>query len=162
LNSGLEKGLQYNTLAITDIDANVIPNQPGWLVLGFGESYQTGPIGVLGRYANVLQINGSFRMPFSIPSGAKATWLYQNHPWVSTGIGNAYITDSNSGRLMAEKLLKQVKASGVRLNLSTVFSSDRGLGAEGCPTHGADRLSDNVEIHASDDISKDVAAAREE
>jgi hypothetical protein len=66
--------------------------------------------------------------------------------------GSFYLTGSTSGRLTAETFLEEAVAAGITLNLDVVYPGDRGLGGEGNPTTGDDKLSDVVEVYGQDDV----------
>lgn len=160
----LFEGQRY---AFVDVDdATTFPDAPGWLVFGFGYEYEVAPVKYFGRLSSTrLALDYSFKFTATVPQGASVTWLSQKGPWIPTrpqDFGAFYITASPAGRVAAEAAIAATVAAGVTINTSITYPGDRGLGGEGLPTSGSNKLSDVVAVFAGDDIDAEVEAARED
>jgi hypothetical protein len=155
---------QYASINV--VDADVFPDEPGWLVFAFGYDYQVGPVPYLGRLSSTsLSIDYTFKFPVTVPSGSLVTLLEGKGAYSPTDgpdIGSFYVTDSPAGRVAAEASLQAAVAGGITLNTTIVYPGDRGLGNEGYPAQGQNKISDKVAIWSGDDIDDEVATAREE
>lgn len=160
----LNKGQQYRSLPV--VDASSFPDEEGWVVLAFGRSISTGPVRYLGRLSGTeLMLDFSFRFPFTLVSGVDVTLLDGRAPFVPPNpeqVGSFYLTASAAGRVAAQAAIADAAAAGVNINETIVYPGDRGLGNEGQPDSGTDKLSDQVEIWAGDEVDAEVEAAREE
>lgn len=152
----------YPSVAVAD--ATQFPDAPGWLVFSFGYANQVGPVAYLGRLSPTsLALDGSFVFPQRVPSGSSVTLLFQKGPWVPAApqsVGSFYLTASPAGRVAAQNAVAGAVGAGIALSATVTYPGDRGLGGEGLPTHGVSKISDVVEVFASDDVDGDVAAAR--
>lgn len=162
ISTQLSAGHQY---AYVDVaDATQFPDAPGWLVFGFGYSYQVGPVQYLGRLsATRIALDFTFKFPVTVPAGALAAVLVQKGPWVPAApqsVGSFYLTGSAAGRVAAETAVEDAVATGVPVSITVEYPGDRGLGGEGLPVHGVPRISDRVEVWAGDEVDAEVAAAR--
>jgi hypothetical protein len=157
----LSKGLQYRTIKV--VAAASIPDAPGWVSLAFGTNKQL-HIRYLGRVSNTeLAIDYGQVMPYDYASGATVTLLSDINPFAPESpetTGALYLTGSAAGRVAASNAVDLMVAAGVDVNQVVVYPGDRGLGGEGYPAAGADKLSDKVSVWAGDDIDIDVADAR--
>jgi len=147
--------------------ALLFPDEVGYLAFDFGFKGQSGPVKYIGRLDNVsLKLDASFRFPASIPAGVTVTLLQSNLPFVPDPnadplTGNFYLTSSAAGRIAAGAALDDIQASGLAIERSVVYPSDRGLGGEGLPTSGAQKLSDATEVWGGDSLEDELAALRE-
>ena len=157
---------QYSTIQVSGLGQ--FPNQTGYIAIGFGTPSQAGSIKYLGSYADSpsttrLILDYSYEFVSNFPIGTNVTLLSQREAFVPANpqsVGSAYITASVSGRVAAEAAISTALAAGITADITIVYPGDRGLGGEGLPTHGVQKLSDIVEVFASDDITSDVATAR--
>lgn len=165
----LEAGRRYASLRLaTDVvaaPATLFPDSPGWLFLRFGRAGAVGPVRYLGRLsATDLHLDASFEFPSTCAVGDTVILLAgrtTTPPADPGATGVAFVTPSAAGRVAASALADEVVAGGIKLHRRILFPSDRGLGAAGAPTDGADRLSGIVNIYAGDDITSEVNTARE-
>lgn len=159
----IRAGQQYSKLGVTSTAG--FPDSDGFLCLGFGTSDQVFPVHYVGLIDSLtLSLDFNTVFPVDIPAGAEVTLLVQKGPWTPTEpttSGSFYLTDTATARVAAESNLSSVAAAGITLIENIVYPGDRGLGGEGFPTAAARKLSDRVEIWASDDVDAEVAAAHE-
>jgi hypothetical protein len=162
LNQTIATGHQYATITVDD--ATQFPDQPGWLVFGFGYDYQVGPVRYLGRLSTTtLSLDYKFRFTANVPMGAQVCLLANKGPYVPpspTTVGSFYLTASAAGLEAAESAIAAAVGAGIVVNTTVTYPGDRGLGGEGLPATGASKLSDEVEVWGSDDVDQDYATAR--
>jgi len=159
----------YEEVEINDVggQGSAFPDEVGYIVVGFGTSTQTSPIKYLGRYKSSpttarLVLDYAYRFNADQPIGSKVTFLSQRQVYAPIGAaGSAYVTSSSAGRVAASAAAEEALAAGVTPRVSIVYPGDRGLGGEGYPSHGAQKLSDKVGIFAGDDITLEVQEDRE-
>lgn len=172
LGQDISNGFQYSKITLSTVGgtdpnpANRFPDAEGWLVFDFGYKNQTAPVKYLGRLSNLeLAIDFSFVFPNDITSGAKVCLLSQRAAYEPTNpeeIGSFYATGSSAGRVAASSAIDDAAAAGFEVNKEIVYPGDKGLGGEGLPASGADKLSDKVAIWAGDDVEDEVDTARED
>lgn len=147
--------------------ADSFPDANGYVVFGFGTASQMGPVKCLGKYRSGptsvrLTLDYSFKFTKDQAIGTKVTMLSQRAPYAPTNQpGSFYITASSAGRVAAQASAEAALAAGVEANVTVVYPGDRGLGGEGYPHHGAQKLSDVVEVFAGDNIDEEVQLDRE-
>lgn len=158
---------QYEEVELANGDS--FPDGEGYIVFGFGTEKQSKTLKYLGKYKSGptttrLILDYTFKFDQDYPIGSKVTLLSQKDPFIPADplIGGAWITASGAGRLAAEAAAEAALAAGVNPEISVVYPGDRGLGGEGLPTSGVQKLSDAVAVFAGDDIADDVESAREE
>ena len=159
---------QYEEVEITGGDN--FPDGPSWIALGFGHSTQTVPIKVLGKYKNGptttrLILNYSYKFVSDFPIGTTVTLLAQKEAFVPTNpedAGSFYVTASSAGRVAAQAAAEEALAAGIDPDVTIVYPGDRGLGGEGLPAAGTQKLSDKVAVFAGDEIDEEVQLRREE
>lgn len=136
------------------------PNEVGYLVVGFGTQYESGPVKYLGRQgANNLVLDRAFNFGHNIPSGADVTLLSQKTPWEpSSTPGAFYLTGTASGRVAAETFLNNAIAVGNDAQITVVYPGDVGLAGEGQPAVGV-QISDKVAVWGSDDLDAEISGA---
>jgi hypothetical protein len=145
-------------------DATQFPDEPGWLAIGFGTSLETLPVPYLGRASNTtLILDYGFRWPRSIPSGTAVIFLAQRHPFTpaSSSVGSFFLTASAAGRIAAETSLDNAVAGGLDAVITIRYPGDKGLGGEGRPVTGDQKISDRVYVWGGDSPDTEVAEARE-
>lgn len=158
----LDAHQQYRSLAVTN--ASLFPDETGFVTVSFGFKNQMGPIRYFGRLdATHLILDYSFKMPFQALAGSTVTLLDGKSPWAPVApqtIGALYITDSAAGRVAASAAIDEADAGGIIVNKTIIYPGDRGLGGEGLPSEGVQKLSDKVEVWAGNDIDAEVEVAR--
>lgn len=168
LGVALHESRQYNvmTLLSTIVDPDPalrFPDEPGYLVLDFGNEI-VGPIKYYGRLSDTdLSIDFSFRMPRDIGVGTVVSLLGHRGAFVPAnpeGYGSFYATHSASGRIAASAALDDAVAAGIVMNKRVVYPGDLGLGNSGYPDSGFYKISDRVAIWGSNEPDADVETAR--
>lgn len=136
------------------------PDGECWIVVGFGFSYESGPIRCLGTIDGTnLAIDRSYSFPHEIPAGASVTLLSSKGVFEPADGSRAFIlTDSVAGRIAASDFIDETAAAGIPVNKFINYPGDRGLGGEGDPTTGI-HLSDKIIVWASDDVDQTVEDA---
>jgi hypothetical protein len=154
LTSPLLKSQHYEYVDV--LSAADFPEGPGYFVLGFGRSLQSSPIKYLKKIGPTrLLIDFGYGMEFDYLAGTTIDCLSARGPWVPASpadTGNFYITGSAAGRLVAQSTSTDAAAAGIELDFTVVFPGDRGLGGEGNPTEGPNKLSDIVGIFGGDEV----------
>jgi hypothetical protein len=153
-------GTRQGVLAVTD--ASGFPDAPGYVALGFGTAQQAGPVPYLGRIGGAqLMLDYSFQFQGAVAAGSSVTLLAGKGPLApAAGLGGAYLTGSEAGRVAAQLAVEGMVAAGLRLAVDVRYPGDRGLGGEGLPKSEAQKLSDEVGVWAGDDVDAAVADAR--
>ncbi len=164
LNQNVSKGQTYKILTLTDVSE--FPDEEGYLLMGFGTDDQMWPVKYLARISNTqLLMDPNFVFPAALATGISVTLLLQRGSWSPLNadtLGSFYLTASSAGRIAASDTIDELVGAGLNINKIVVYPGDRGLGGEGLPATGAQKLSDKVGIWGSDDITKDIDKAREE
>lgn len=116
-------------------DSSNFPDEKGNLVFGFGTSHEEGPVPYIARPSNnSLMISPAYKFQKVHPAGTDISLVVQNSAYIPDKDGTDYpfyITDSISGRLYAEELVKTVAATGIRLVITILYPNDIGLGKWG-------------------------------
>ena len=145
LNSG-----SNNVFEVTD--SSNFPDDVGNLVLGFGTSHEEGPIPYIARpSSNSLMVNPAYKFKKIHPAGTDVSLIIRNSPYIPDKDGTDYpfyITDSISGRLYAEELIRTVAATGIRVVITILYPNDLGLGKWGTP------FSEKTEVWGDDGWAK--------
>jgi hypothetical protein len=147
---------------------SAFPDETGYIVFSFGTDAQSKPVKYLGRYKASpttvkLTLDYSYRFTADQVVGARVTLLTQKAPFAPVGVaGSAYVTASSAGRIAAAAAAEEALAAGITPDITIVYPGDRGLGGEGYPSQGAQKLSDKVQIFAGDDITQELQEVREE
>jgi hypothetical protein len=151
---------QYRSLTVAD--GSQFPDEDGWLVIGFGSSFQAGPVRYFGKVAvNELLLDYSFVFERSCASGASVTLLASKGPYSpSDGVDSLYATASSAGRVAASAHVDSLVAAGVQVQKTVQYPGDRGLGGEGLPAVGAQKLGDKVSIWGGDALDEELVTAR--
>jgi len=168
LTTALFANQNYEEVELDDTGGigSVFPDAEGYVVFSFGTDVQTRPVKYLNRYKSSpttvkLTLDYSYRFISDHPVGSKVALLSQKEPYAPMASkGSSYITSSSTGRLAAAAATEEALASGVTPNITVVYPGDRGLGGEGLPATGAQKLSDKVAVFAGDDISEEVQENR--
>jgi hypothetical protein len=162
--TALFKGQRYGSIEVAD--ATIFPDEDGWLVFGFGYEYQVAPVKYLGRLSDTsLALDYGFKFTKDVPAGANVTRLLHKgafNPENPESIGAFYITASPAGRVAAGVAIDLAVAASATVRKEITYPGGRGLGGEGLPTSGVNKLSDVVSIWAGNDQDAEIAKAREE
>lgn len=162
--SQLVRGQRYGTVEVDD--ATVFPDADGWLVFGYGYDYEVGPVRYLGHVSPTeLALDYSFKFTKTVPAGATVTLLKNKGPFVPERpeeLGLFYVTASPAGRVAASAEVDAAVAAGNPVEKTITYPGDRGLGNEGYPAKGSNKLSDKVYVWAGNEVDAEVDAAREE
>lgn len=162
----LSANQQYEEIEL-DAGGDDFPEE-GYVVLGFGYSNQTPPVKYLRKYKSGptttnLVLDYKYRFAGSFPIGSTVTLLTGRSPYnPETTTDGFWLTASNSGRVAAQASAEAAMAAGVDSNITITYPGDRGLGAEGYPASGAQKLSDKVRVFAGDEVEAEVQLRREE
>jgi len=121
------------TSRVIEVDnAADIPDEPGFLVFGFGTSKEEGPVPYIARPSNTtLLIDPSFKFQEVHESGTNISLIAQNFAFDVRRDASDYpfyITDIVSGRIYAEELINLVAATGITVIITILFPEDEGLG----------------------------------
>ncbi len=169
LAQDLFQGQQYPSITLDDSSvadpALAFPDAPGYLVFNFGRTEEVAPVKYLGRLSDTeLLLDASFTFPNDVLSGVTITLLSGRSPFIPARnalTGSFYLTGSAAGRVAAQASLNDATAAGLDIDVEVVYPGDRGLGGEGFPSKGADKLSDKVQVWGGDDLDAEIAAAEE-
>jgi len=163
----LEANQQYEELEVAD--GSGFSADGGYIMLGFGHSNQTAPIKYLSKYKSgsttKLILDYGYRFVNSFPIGSTVTLLSQKEPFnpeTPEALGAFYLTASSAGRVAAQKAAEEALAAGVNPEITIVYPGDRGLGGEGLPATGVQKLSDKVGVFAGDDVDAEIQSRRDE
>jgi hypothetical protein len=153
-------GHQYALLNVTSSAS--FPDSSGYLVLGYGWDYQTGPVPYLGVSGSTyLVLDPTYTFPFTVPAGADVRLLNgKSAPTPSKG--QFWLTATPDGRLAAMGFVDFITAAGYDLKKTVLYPGDMGLGNEGYPTSGSAKLSDIVRVFGGDDLDTEIPALRQE
>lgn len=147
------------------VDASVFNPDGGFIVIGFGNSYQEGPIpyNSTNLADNALRIDTSYTFSHQILPTANVTQLNGNQGYaranlnqpvgVDSGIsGSFYATNSNLARLVCAQALISMIDAGSKHKIQVVYPSDNGLLNAGDPLEGSLQLSDIVRIYGPNNV----------
>lgn len=116
-------------------DSSEFPDEQGNLVFGIGTSHEEGPVPYIARpSSNSLMISPAYKFKNTHPPGTDISLIVQNSPFIPSKDGSDYpfyITDSISGRIYAEELIRTVAATGIRVVITILYPNDIGLGKWG-------------------------------
>jgi hypothetical protein len=164
LATRLDAGRSYPVITLQSSGALAFPDEPGYLVFGYGYGNQVGPVRYLGRLSSTdLALDAGFTFPATLPVGTVVTLVETRGPYVPDDvetIGAFYLTASPSGRVAAADLLTAVSAAGIELLVTVRYPGDRGLGGEGRPTENSYKLADVVSVFGSDDLDRELEDRR--
>lgn len=162
VTTALNQDQKYRSVFVDD--TSEFPDAPGYLLFNFGRTGVVAPVKYLGRVSDTeLALDASFKFTSDVLVGTKVVLLNGRGPFEparNTRPGSFYVTGSAAGRVAAESALDDTIAAGLVINKTIAYPGDRGLGSEGSPSKGADKLGDRVSIWGGDDLDAEVAAAR--
>lgn len=142
---------------ITDIEQN------GYFVANFGRSDQVGPVKYTRISAYRLQPDPHFEFPHELLNADLKLSLVTKGahvPSIDEQRGAFYLTASNAGLEAARKYVTDISAGGIDLDIEVRYPGDRGLGDEGLPVKGANKMSDVIEVFGPDDLDTFLEEAR--
>ena len=141
------------------------PNAPGYILLAFGTDNQSLPLRYIGvASATQLLLDPGVTLAVRYQVGTTVDLLTSRGTYVpadSVPLGVTWLTASAVGRLAAETDLAFAQGAGLDIVTTVVYPGDRGLGNEGDPTHGVQKITDAVYVWGSDSIDSEEATDRE-
>lgn len=162
LTTAIVPGPAPSTISVGTVN---IEDAPGYLVLDFGYEDESPPIRYLGTAGpNTIRLDPGYTFNRGYPINTNVSLLLSKTPYAPTSTlntGVAYLTASSAGRIAASADIDDIKAVGVLVNKTVLYPGDRGLGGEGLPGEGAQKLSDKVEVWGGDNLTDELQAARE-
>lgn len=156
----LKGGVEYNSILVSDTAD--FPDS-GLIALAVGHEEVAGPISYSGKLsATELKTDGSFTLPNEVLVGSSVTYLPQKGPFLpdAAGLGALWVTPSGVGRLLAAETIVDNLAAGVNVDVEISYPSDRGLGNEGYPVKGQNKLSDIISVFGGDNLDDEIQDAR--
>jgi hypothetical protein len=150
------------SILVSSVDG--IPDAPGYLVFDFGTSTQSKPIRYLGVTSNQIRLDPSGVFEYTYAAGTEVTLLASKGvyaPASSLDLGVFYATASSAGRIAASAGIDSISGVGLTVNKTVLYPGDRGLGGQGLPAEGAQKLSDKVAVWGGDSITTELETARE-
>jgi hypothetical protein len=116
-------------------DASDFPDDTGYLMIGLGTSHQEGPVPYISRPSSqTIRINPSYKFKKTHPSGTDIALISKLAPPFPSKDGvdlPFFLTDSVAGRMYAEKLIKEITATGIVVIIYVLYPNDVGLGKWG-------------------------------
>lgn len=128
--------------------------ESGFIVIGYGTIYQTGPIKYLQKIgSNSLTIDPDYVFDKNIPAGISVLYAYSKEPSDFIGFPSVYLTDSISPRIYAENLIDGIKATGSKITKTILYPDTKGLGNSQIDplVTGKPKLNDAVYIWGTQD-----------
>jgi hypothetical protein len=112
-------------------DSSHFPDEPGFLVISYGTDRQEGPVPYLARPSNTtILLSPAYRIVNTHAVGTEVRLVAQTGPVSIDKAGAdfpAYLTDVVAGRTYAEKLIKEVAATGINVVITILYPGDEGL-----------------------------------
>jgi len=116
-------------------DASQFPDDSGYLIIGLGTSHQEGPVPYISRPSSqTIRINPSYKFKKEHPIGTDVALTSKLAPPSPNKDGTDlpfFLTDSVAGRIYAEKLIKEITATGIVVIVYILYPNDIGLGKWG-------------------------------
>ena len=113
-------------------NAQGFPDVQGYIIFEYGTENQEGPVPYIGRpSSDTLLLSPLYTIKKQHPPGSNVSWISQNSPVVLTKNGTDwafYLTDTVSGRVYAENLIKSVAATGINIVFTVLYPDKIGLG----------------------------------
>lgn len=130
------ESLNVNSDAILFVDnASDFPDDTGYLMIGLGTSHQEGPVPYISRPSSqTIRINPSYKFKKNHPVGTDVALISKLAPPFPNKDGTDlafFLTDSIAGRMYAEKLIKEITATGIVVIIYVLYPNDVGLGKWG-------------------------------
>lgn len=113
-------------------NASDFPDNTGHLIIGLGTSHQEGPVPYISRPSSqTIRINPSYKFKNNHPIGTDVALVSKLAPPSPNKDGTDlpfFLTDSVAGRVYAEKLIKEITATGIIVIIYVLYPNDVGLG----------------------------------
>ena len=113
-------------------DASQFPDDTGFLIIGLGTSHQEGPVPYISRPSSqTIRVNPSYKFKNEHPIGTDIALVSKLAPPSPNKDGTDlpfFLTDSVAGRIYAEKLIKEITATGIVVIVYILYPNDIGLG----------------------------------
>lgn len=120
-----------DTILLVD-DSSEFPDNLGYLMIGLGTSHQEGPIPYISRPSSqTIKINPSYKFKKNHPIGTDVSLISKLSPPLPSSNGADlpfFLTDSVAGRIYAEKLIREITATGIVVVIYILYPNDIGLG----------------------------------
>jgi hypothetical protein len=120
---------------VTVADSSQIPDEQGYIILGYGTNEQEGPIPYISRPSNnTILISPAYTVKTFHSSGTDVALVALKAPVAVSRDGldyPFYITDVVSGRVYAQDLINSIAATGISIVFTILYPSDIGLGKWG-------------------------------
>lgn len=149
--------INNNFKSISISNSTSFPNSEGWVVLGYGQSYQSKPIHYLSTPSSTaILFDSNYTVTQNIPIGATITLLVSNGPYVPSNQtikqGIAYITGDHLSRVYAQKTIDFIKGSGLDIDYVIQYPSSIGLANGSSPYSDSNKINDAVYVWGDDDL----------
>jgi hypothetical protein len=157
--------LAYTALSGTGIVP--LPDKEGYILIGYGYDYQTGPIKYYGTTTlssvDYLVIDGNFVFPTKIPANATIQYMADKAPYSALSLedGSTWVADVSTARTVAIDAIRSILPAGVEVNFDVIYPTDTGLYNWDLPTEGAPVLSSVVEVYGGNNLDAELAQLRE-
>jgi hypothetical protein len=113
-------------------DSSEFPDSLGYLMIGLGTSHQEGPVPYISRPSSqTIRINPSYKFKKNHPVGTDVSLISKLSPPLPSRDGTDlpfFLTDSIAGRIYAEKLIREITATGIVVIFYILYPDDVGLG----------------------------------
>ena len=143
-----------------------LPDKEGYILIGYGTDYQTGPIKYYGKTTlsgtDYLVIDGNFMFPVKIPANATIQYMADKAPYSALSLedGSAWVADVATARTVAIDAIRSILPAGVEVNFDVIYPTDTGLYNWDLPTEGAPVLSSVVEVYGGNNLDAELAQLR--
>ena len=126
--------INSDTILLVD-DSSEFPDNLGYVMIGLGTSHQEGPIPYISRPSSqTIKINPSYKFKKNHPIGTDVSLISKlSSPLPSRDGADLpfFLTDSVAGRIYAEKLIREITATGIVVVVYILYPNDVGLGKWG-------------------------------
>jgi hypothetical protein len=113
-------------------DSSEFPDSLGYLMIGLGTSHQEGPVPYISRPSSqTIRINPSYKFKKNHPVGTDVSLISKLSPPLPSRDGTDlpfFLADSIAGRIYAEKLIREITATGIVVIFYILYPDDVGLG----------------------------------
>jgi hypothetical protein len=149
--------INSNYKSITVTDSTSFPNSEGYLVLGFGQTYQSPPIHYIATPSSTtILLDPNTQIKSNVPSGATVTLLVSNAPYVPDNTvvptGIAYVTGDHLSRVYAENTINFIKGGGLQIETEVQYPSSVGLANGNSALTNTDKVNDKIYVWGDDDL----------
>ena len=124
--------IDSNTSRVINVDdASQIPDEPGYLIFGFGTSKEEGPVPYIARpSSSTILLDPSYKFQNVHNVGTNISLVAQNFAFDVTRDGTDfpfYATDIVSGRIYAKELIDIIAATGINVVITILYPNPIGL-----------------------------------